>query len=50
MHFYTEGHEDLMGLEIQVIDITDVYRPNERESFCIEKLNTFCPSGYWYLI
>ena len=36
-HFYTEGHEGLMDLEIQVIDVTDVNRPNERESFWIEK-------------
>ena len=34
-----------MELEIQVIDATDVSRPNERESFWIEKLNTYCPRG-----
>ena len=34
-----------MDLEIQVIDVTDVSRPNERESFWIEKLNTYCPRG-----
>ena len=44
-HFYTEGYEGLMDLEIQMMDITDVNRPNERESFWIEKLNTYCPSG-----
>ena len=44
-HFYTEGHEGLMDLEIQVIDVTDVSRPNERETFWIEKLNTYCPRG-----
>ena len=31
-HFYTEGHEGLKDLEAQVIDATDVSRPNERES------------------
>ena len=39
-HFYTEG---LMDLEIQVE--IHVSRPNERESFWIEKLNTYCPRG-----
>ena len=34
-----------MDLEIQVIDITDVNRPNEQESFCIQKLNTYCQRG-----
>ena len=42
-HFYTEVHEGLMDLKIQVIDVTDVSRPNERISFWIEKLNTYCP-------
>ena len=44
-HFYTEGHERLIDLKIQVIDVTDVSRPNERESFWIEKLNTYCRRG-----
>ena len=34
-----------MDLEIQVINVTDVSRPNEQESFWIEKLNTYCPRG-----
>ena len=33
VRFYTKGHEDLMNLEIQVIDVTDVSRPNERKVF-----------------
>ena len=37
-HYYTEGHESLMDVEIQVIDITDVNRPNERERFWIDKI------------
>ena len=44
-HFYTEVHEGLMDLKIQVIDVTDVSRPNERIRFWIEKLNTYCPRG-----
>ena len=44
-HFYMECHEGLMDLKIQVIDVTDVSRPNERESLWIEKLNTYCPRG-----
>ena len=48
-HFYTEGHEGLISLEIQVIDVTDLKRPNERESFWIEKLNTYVlPKGIKY--
>ena len=33
VRFYTKGHEDLMNLEIQMIDVTDVSRPNERKVF-----------------
>ena len=29
----------------QVIDVTDVNNPTERESFWIEKLNTYIPMG-----
>ena len=32
-HFYTEGHEGLMDLEIQVIDVTDVSRPMNGKVF-----------------
>ena len=40
-----EGHEGLMHLEIQEIDVTDVNRPSERKSSWIEKLNMYCPRG-----
>jgi hypothetical protein len=30
---------------VQVIDVTDVNNPNERESFWIEKLNSYVPRG-----
>ena len=44
-HFYTEQHECLKDLEAKVIDVTDVNKPNERESFWIEKLNTDSARG-----
>ena len=30
---------------VQVIDVTDVNNPTERESFWIEKLNSYVPRG-----
>ena len=30
---------------VQVIDVTDVNNPTERESFWIEKLKTYIPMG-----
>ena len=44
-HFYTEGHSGIKDLSVQIIHITDVHNPNERESFWIEKLNTYIPMG-----
>jgi hypothetical protein len=31
---------------VQVIDVTDVNNPTERESFWIEKLNSYVPCGH----
>ena len=45
VHFCTEGNEGLMHLEIQVIDVTGMSRPNEQEGFWIKKLNTCFPRG-----
>jgi hypothetical protein len=39
-HFWGEG--DFL---VQVIDVTDVNNPTERESFWIEKLNSYVPRG-----
>ena len=37
-HFYTEGHSGIKDFSVQVIDVTDVNNPTERETFWIEKL------------
>ena len=44
-HFYTEGHSGIKDFSVQVIDVTDVNNPTERESFWIEKLKTYIPMG-----
>ena len=44
-HFFEEGHSGLNDFRAQVIDVTDVNKPTERESFWIEKLNTYVPLG-----
>ena len=40
-HFFEEGHSGLNDFRAQIIDVTDVNKPTERESFWIEKLNTY---------
>ena len=44
-HFWGEGHSGLSDFLVQVIDVTDVNNPTERESFWIEKLNSYVPRG-----
>ena len=44
-HFFEQGHGGLRDLQVQIIDVTDINKPNERESFWIEKLMTYCPKG-----
>ena len=44
-HFFEEGHSGLNDFRAQIIDVTDVNKPTERESFWIEKLNTYVPLG-----
>ena len=36
-HFYTEGHSGIKDFSVQIIDVTDVNNPTERESFWMEK-------------
>ena len=44
-HFHLRSHSSLNDFRAQIIDITDVNKPTERESFWIEKLNTYVPLG-----
>ena len=44
-HFFEQGHGRLRDLQVQIIDVTDINKPNQRESFWIEKLMTYCPKG-----
>ena len=44
-HFYTEGHLGIKDLSVMIIDITSVNNRTERESFWIEKLCTYIPTG-----
>lgn len=39
-HLYSELHEVLKHLEIEVIVVTDANKPSEQEGFWIEKLST----------
>ena len=40
-----KGHSGIKDFSVQVIDVTDVNNPTERESFWIEKLKTYIPMG-----
>ena len=42
-HFFEQGHKGLEDLRIHIIDVTDINKHNEGESFWIEKLMTYCP-------
>ena len=44
-YFFEQGHGGLRDLQVQIIDVTDINKPNERESFWIEKVMTYCPKG-----
>ena len=44
-HFFEEGHLGLNDFRAQIIHVTDVNKPTERESFWIEKMNTYVPLG-----
>ena len=44
-HFYTEGHLGIKDLSVMIIDVTNVNNPTERESFWMEKLCTYIPTG-----
>ena len=41
-----EGHSGIKDFSVQIIDVTDVKNPTERQSFLIEKLNTYIPMGH----
>ena len=43
--FFEEGHLGLEDLEVQIIDVTDKKDTTKRESFWVEKINSFVPSG-----
>ena len=43
--FFTEGHNGIDEVQVQIIDITDVARPTVRESYCIDKLNCLALLG-----
>ena len=44
-HFYTKEHLGIKDLSVMIIDVTNVYNPTERESFWMEKLCTYIPTG-----
>ena len=44
-HFFEEGYSGLNDFRAQIIDVTGVNKPTERERFWIEKLNTYLPLG-----
>ena len=43
--FFEEGHFGLEDSEVQIIDVTDKRDPTKRESFWVETINSFVPSG-----
>ena len=44
-HFFSEGHDGLADLSVNIIDKTDMHNPTDREAFWIYKLNNFVPKG-----
>lgn len=44
-HFYSQGHNGLEDIQIQIIDVTDVSQPTIREGFWVEKINCYEPKG-----
>ena len=44
-HSFTEGHEGLSDLSVNIIDRLDVTNPTDREGYWIYRLNTFVPNG-----
>ena len=44
-HFFEEGYLGLEDLEVQIIDVTNKRGPTKRESFWVEKINSFVPWG-----
>ena len=44
-HFFTEGHEGLSDITVNIIDRLDVKNPTEREGYWTYRLNTFVPNG-----
>ena len=43
-HVFEQGHGGLRDLQVQIIDVTDINKPSEGESW-IEKLMAYCPKG-----
>ena len=44
-HFFSEGHDDLADLSVNIIDRTDMHYPTDRKVFWIYKLYSFVPKG-----
>ena len=44
-HFFTECHEGLSDLIVNIIDRLDINNPTNREGYWIYRLNTFLPNG-----
>ena len=45
MHFFEDGHKELEGMMVKIIDKTNINDPKNREGFWAYKLNSFVPYG-----
>ena len=44
-HFFSEGHEGLVDLSVNIIDKTDIRNPINREAYSTYRLNSFILKG-----
>ena len=44
-HFFSEGHDGLADLSVNIINKTDMQNPTDRKAYWIYKLNSFVPKG-----
>ena len=44
-HFFSDGHEVLVDLSVNIIDKRDIRNPTNREAYWTYRLNSFTPKG-----
>ena len=44
-HSFSDGHEVLVDLSVNIIDKTDIHNPTNREAYWTYRQNSFTPKG-----